>query len=118
MAYNGIHNRAKSATGRSAENVIVKKAEAFNSINSVYPSYCQLVTNSNTPTGAAPAAGTPGAGTCVAGGTNAGAETKLDSVASLTLPSAAAGTGYNAAVSNGNAVVAYWFCSASLGANI
>jgi prepilin-type N-terminal cleavage/methylation domain-containing protein len=118
VAYNGIQNRGKAAAGQAAANALMKKAEAFNTVNSVYPSYCQLVTNSNTPTGAAPSAGTAGVGTCVAGGTSAGPEAKLDSVAGITLPSAAAGTSYTSTVSNGNAVIAYWACGASTGANI
>jgi len=118
VAYNGIQNRGKLAAGQALGVSLVKKLEAFNSINSVYPSYCQLVTNSITPTGAAPTAGTTGAGTCVAGGVNAGAESKIDNVATLTPVSAAAGTGYTSTVSNSNAVAGYWLCGASTGANV
>lgn len=116
VAYNGIQNRAKASSGQSAANALAKKVEAFNTLNSAYPSYCQLVTNSNTPTGTQPAAGTAGAGTCVAGGTNAGSEAKLDVVTGMTPASAAAGTGYTSTVSNGNAVIGYFSCAA--GANV
>ena len=116
VAYNGIQNRAKTSAGNAGANSLMKKAEAFNTINSVYPSYCQLVTNSMTPTGAAPTAGTTGVGTCAAGGVNAGSEPKLDNTANITPASAAAGTGYTASVSNGNAVLGYFNCAA--GANI
>lgn len=116
VAYNGIQNRGKTAAGQAQANAFVKKSEAFNTINSSYPTYCQLVTNSNTPTGAAPTAGTPGAGTCVAGGTAAGTESKLDNVSGITPASAAAGTGYTATVSNGNTVIGFFQCAT--GANI
>ena len=118
VAYNGIQNRAKTSAGQAAANALMKKVEAFNTINSTYPSYCQLVTNSNTPTGAAPTAGTTGVGTCAAGGTNAGAEPKLDSTTGITPASASTGTGYTSTVSNGNTVVGYYLCGASTGANI
>ena len=114
VAYNGIQNRAKSSAGQSAANALVKKVEAFNTLNSTYPTYCQLVTNSNTPTGAAPAAGTTGVGTCAAGGTNAGSEPKLDNTTSITPASAAAGTGYTATVSDGNKIVGYFQCAAGV----
>lgn len=120
VAYNGIQNRAKASAGQSAANALVKKIEAFNTLNSAYPTYCQLVTNSNTPTGTAPANGTTGAGTCAAGGTNAGSEAKLDSTTGLT-PAGAAGAGYTTTVSNGNVVIAYQLCAAtgtSAGANV
>lgn len=112
VAYNGIQNRAKASAGASQANTIMKKAEAFNTLNSSYPTYCQLVTNSNTPTGAAPTAGTPGVGTCAAGGTTGGSEAKVDNVAMLTPASANIGTGYTATVSNGNSVIGYFQCAA------
>ena len=37
VAYNGIQNRAKTSAGQSLANNIVKKVEAYNSINSTYP---------------------------------------------------------------------------------
>lgn len=114
VAYNGIQNRAKSSAGQSAANALVKKVEAFNTLNSTYPTYCQLVTNSNTPTGAAPTAGTAGVGTCAAGGTNAGSEPKLDNTTSITPASANSGTGYTTTVSDGNKVVAYFQCAAGV----
>lgn len=118
VAYNGITNRGKTSTGQAAASQLAKKVEAYNSLYGSYPTYCQLVTNSPSPTGAAPTAGTTGAGTCAAGGTSAGNEPKIDDVTKLTLPSAAAGTGYTTTVSNNNTVIAYWFCSATAGANI
>ena len=111
VAFNGIQNRAKSSTGQSLANAIMKKAEAYNTINSTYPTYCQIITNSTNPTGAAPAAGTAGAGTCVAGANTAGSEAKLDSVAQLTPASTNASGAYTATVSNSNAVVAYFQCA-------
>lgn len=37
VAYNGIQNRGKSAAAQSLGNAVVKKAEAYNSIQSSYP---------------------------------------------------------------------------------
>ena len=37
VAYNGIQNRAKASAAQSLANNIVKKAEAFNTIESSYP---------------------------------------------------------------------------------
>ena len=110
VAYTGIQNRAKTSVGQSTANVFVKKAMAFYTINNAFPTYCQLVTNSLVPTGSAPTAGTAGAGTCVAGGANAGAESKIDSVASITPANSNTGGGYTATVSNGNKVIAYFTC--------
>lgn len=42
VAYNGIQNRAKASSAQSIANTIVKKAEAWNSIQSSYPSVGQL----------------------------------------------------------------------------
>jgi len=118
VAYNGIQARARTSAGSATANAIMKKVEAFNTLGATYPSYCQLVTNSLTPTGAAPTAGTTGAGTCAAGGVVPGTESKIDVVTGLTPASAAAGTGYTSTVSNNNSVVAYYLCGASTGANI
>lgn len=45
VAYNGIQNRGKAAAGQALANSISKKAEAFNTIESVYPTQAQLVAN-------------------------------------------------------------------------
>lgn len=37
VAYNGIQNRGKTASGQSNANAIVKKLEAYNAVNSAYP---------------------------------------------------------------------------------
>ncbi|RZM20572.1 MAG: type II secretion system protein [Pedobacter sp.] len=37
VAFNGIQNRGKTASGQSLANSTVKKLEAYNSINSAYP---------------------------------------------------------------------------------
>ena len=38
VAYNGVQNRAKTSSGQMAANTLVKKAEAWNAVNSGYPS--------------------------------------------------------------------------------
>jgi len=121
VAYNGIQNRARSSAGQMASNSLMKKVQSFYTTNNIYPSYCQLVTNTIAPTGSAPAAGTAGVGTCVAGGTAAGAESKIDNTGTLTPASTNVGGGYTTTVSNGNAVIGYYLCAASgasAGANI
>ncbi len=37
VAYNGIQNRAKTSAGQSLANTVLKKAEAYNTIESAYP---------------------------------------------------------------------------------
>ena len=118
VAYNGIQNRARTSAGSAAANSLVKKAEAYATLNAVYPSYCQLVTNSLAPTGAQPAAGTAGLGTCVAAGGSAGDEPKLDNNLVYTPTSSNAGAGYTPTVSNGNAIIGYYLCGASTGATV
>ncbi len=80
VAFNGIQNRGKSAASQSLANSIVKKAEAWNSIQGSYPSYCQLSTNSLSPT----STGTWPAVTCTAAGGTGPAEAKLDQTSSVT----------------------------------
>jgi prepilin-type N-terminal cleavage/methylation domain-containing protein len=75
VAYNGIQNRSKLSSAQSTENIVAKKAEAWNAIQSSYPSYCQLATNTLAPTGAGTGVGAAG---CVAAGGNGPAEAKLD----------------------------------------
>lgn len=45
VAYNGIQNRAKTSSGQSLANTIVKKAEAYNTVESAYPSTTKLRNN-------------------------------------------------------------------------
>jgi len=118
VAYNGIQNRAKTTSGNSLAANISKKIEAWNTVNSAYPTYCQLVTNSLSPTGAAPTAGTAGAGTCAAGGSTAGSETKLDQVNSIAPATNATTSAQSGTVANGGTVVTLHNCSATLGYNI
>ena len=117
VAYNGIQNRAKTSAGQAAANAMMKKVEAYNTINSSYPSYCQLVTNSTNPTGTA-TAGAVGASGCVAGATSAGAEPKLDNVSGLSVAGTAAGGSYTTNISNGNTVIAYFQCPSNAGGDI
>ncbi|MFZ2835955.1 MAG: hypothetical protein WAZ21_01390, partial [Candidatus Saccharimonadales bacterium] len=65
VAYNGIQNRGKAAAGQSLANSIDKKAEAFNSIDSTYPTHAVLIANT-------------GAGTA-----NNSKEAKLDDTSSV-----------------------------------
>ena len=65
VAYNGIQNRAKASSAQALANAIVKKAEAFNAVESSYPA-----SNTGFGTGAG-TAGNP-------------AEAKLDNAAQVT----------------------------------
>ena len=94
VAFNGIQNRGKSSASQSLANSVVKKAEAWNSVQGSYPSYCQLKTNSLTPT--------VGTGdTCTAGGTTGPGEAKLDDTSSITTST------MSSTVSNNGKVVTY-----------
>ncbi|MBM3210321.1 type II secretion system protein [Candidatus Saccharibacteria bacterium] len=42
VAYNGIQNRAKSSSAQALANNVSKKAEAYNTIESSYPTLAQL----------------------------------------------------------------------------
>ena len=112
IAYTSIQNRAKTSRGASTASNIAKKAAAFHTINSSYPSYCQLVTNSLSPTGSPPGSGFTGMGSCVAGGASAGSESAIDDVSVLANSTSNTGTGYVLSASNGNAAVGYFSCTA------
>ena len=51
VAYNGIQNRGKASSAQSLANIVTKKAEAYNTVESGYPTYTQL--NNNTGAGTA-----------------------------------------------------------------
>ena len=70
VAYTGIQNRAKTSTAQSLAAQIQKKAEAWNTVQSGYPTFEQFYTNSLAPTGTGTAA--------VAAGGSGPAEAKLD----------------------------------------
>jgi len=76
VAYNGIQNRGKQSSAQTLASQIAKKAEAWNAVESPYPNYCKLVTNTSNATGTGTGAGTAG---CTAGATTGPGEAKLDS---------------------------------------
>ncbi|MNH58609.1 Fimbrial protein precursor [compost metagenome] len=96
VAYNGIQNRGKTAAGQALANSIVKKAEAYATINSSYPSSITKLTNNESPTST-----TAGSG---------GSEAKLDDTTSVTA------TAMSSTVADGGKVVQYTACTA--GANV
>lgn len=102
VAYNGIQNRAKTSAGQQLASQIAKKAEAYNTLNGQYPTYCQLTTNIIEATG--------GSCTYTAPGTSAGTEARLDNTAAV-VRTGAGGASYTTTVSNGNATVGYSNCS-------
>ncbi len=104
VAYNAIQSRARSAAGQSTANAIVKKAEAWNSVQFSYPTYNQLNTNSVAPTGPT----TPG-------GATGPSEAKLDNTNSTTnvaVTSTTANNGqtvtYLGNCTGGGAKIGYW----------
>ena len=48
VAYNGIQNRAKASSSQATANSIQKKAQAFNTIASAYPTNAELRANAKT----------------------------------------------------------------------
>lgn len=107
VAYNGIQNRGKASSAQSLASQVSKKAEAWNTIQSSYPSYCQLATNTTNPTGTT---------TCTAGSTVGPNEAKLDDSSKLaaTEPSDEKTVGYKTC-SGGGAQISWR--DASAGAN-
>ncbi len=101
VAYNGIQNRSKTTAGQSLTGQIAKKAEAWNTIESSYPTFCQLATNTVAPTGTAPS--------CTAGGAAGPNESELDSAAS------AITTAVNATTADGGKVISYQTCATPTG---
>jgi len=48
VAYNGVQNRAKTASAQSLAETIEKKAEAWNAVKGSYPTLSQLTTGDST----------------------------------------------------------------------
>ncbi len=100
VAYNGIQNRGKTSAGAALAGQIVKKAEAYNTIQSSYPTAAELIGNYDK--------GTTTASTKTQ-------EAKLDdATAVISLTAAATGTTYSTTLSDGNKKVAVFGCAAGL----
>ena len=121
VAFNGVQNRGKASSAQSAANAVVKKLEAWNSVQGSYPTYCQFVTNTTNATGGPPTAGV-GLGTtapCVAGATAGPVEAKLDSPNDVTLVASTVTSANGTSVVNlssmsaTGAYVNYWNYTAS-----
>lgn len=54
VAYNGIQNRARASSAQSLANTIAKKAEAFNSLESYYPTAAVFTANTGANTAGNP----------------------------------------------------------------
>lgn len=97
VAYNGIQNRARTSAGQSLANSVAKKVEAFNAIESVYPTLDELKANT-------------GAGT-----EKNAADAKLDNASAVIAPTLNADNAANGGVvsyvqctSTKGGIVAYW----------
>ena len=102
VAYNGIQNRAKTSSGQSLANTIVKKAEAYNTVESAYPNTTKLRNNESQSSTTANSGPT---------------EAKLDdNTAVLTTATSNTVHGLTASGSAGGTKVAYWGCAG--GANV
>jgi type IV pilus assembly protein PilA len=106
VAYNGIQNRAKTSAGQQLASQIAKKAEAYNTLNGQYPTFCTLTINMTDSTG----------NPCSAGSVAAGTEARLDNPAAVVRTGAGVaspfgGAAYTTTVSNSNATVAYSNCT-------
>ena len=102
VAYNGIQNRGKAAAGQALATQIDNKAESYNAVKGVYPDLATLKAVTTDPAEAK----LDKPDVVVAAGATAGSE-----IAATT-----AGVGTATALTAGNGqVVAYKFCSTSLG---
>jgi prepilin-type N-terminal cleavage/methylation domain-containing protein len=82
VAYNGIQNRGKISAAKSLTGQIAKKAEAWNTVQTGYPTYCNFALNHTNATGSGSGVGTAG---CTANGTPAlgPQEAKIDNPNSI-----------------------------------
>ena len=111
VAYNGIQNRAKTSAGQSLANTVAKKAEAYNTIQSVYPTRDELANNYD-----------PGTTTV----STKAPEAKLDNstaVVSGLVDGTTASNGnkvgyYKCATSGNGAIVVYWDYAAAVAKGI
>lgn len=116
VAYNGVQNRARASAAQSMANIIAKKIEAWNAVQGSYPTYCQLATNTVSPTGTATGIGAAG---CTGAGVAGPAEAKLDDVTGIAVTSASVtattGTGmvYLSNMSATGAYINWWNYTAS-----
>jgi prepilin-type N-terminal cleavage/methylation domain-containing protein len=97
-AYNGVQNRSRTSAGAANVNLVIKKAELFNSLYSVYPSYCMLATNTTNSATAAPTGAGTGVNGCVAGATATSVEARMDNVGMLSSIAVDGGTASNGSV--------------------
>ena len=97
VAYTGVQSRSRTSAGAANANLVIKKAELYNSLYSVYPTYCTLATNTNSATAAPTGAGT-GVNGCVAGGTANATEVRIDNVNMLSSIAVDGGTAANGRV--------------------
>jgi type IV pilus assembly protein PilA len=103
VAYNGIQNRAKDSSAQALGNNVIKKVEAYFTINSAYPTLTELDSNY-----------APGA--TVAGG--GGAESKLDTstaaATQATAPTNETTVQYRKCATPDGAAVTYWQTSGTV----
>jgi prepilin-type N-terminal cleavage/methylation domain-containing protein len=105
VAYNGIQNRGKTSAAQSLASQIAKKAEAWNTIQSSYPTFANLKTNNTNAKGTGVGAD---CGTANCAGTTAGPlESKLDNpsqISQSTTPTDEKTVGYQVCVESSNNV--------------
>lgn len=98
MAYIGVQNRAKTSAGQSLTGDVARKAQAYQTMNSYYPTFCQLTTNTTDASGSS---------TCTAGTNSAGDEAKLDDSSVVAYSSSATGAGYTSTSAKANTIIGY-----------
>jgi prepilin-type N-terminal cleavage/methylation domain-containing protein len=108
VSYAGVQNKSKTNGGLTLAQSVGSKVDQYYQLNGSYPNYCQITTNTTDASGTG-ASGSP----CAAGAASAGDQAKLDSTAAVAYASDSTGTGYTAALSNNNAVIGYWLCTAT-----
>lgn len=97
VAYNGIQNRARTSSGQSLANTIVKKIEALNSIKGTYfagTAAGKAASDINTLATTAPTA----------------PEAKIDDTSSVIAASSTSASGLTASTADNGQVVSVWGC--------
>lgn len=109
VAYTGVQNRARTNAGTTLASKVGSKVDAYRTLYSSYPTYCQLITNTTDATGTS---------ACTAGSVQASDETKLEDTSLVIYASNASGAGYDSTISNSNSTIGYYFCGVDTGVDL
>lgn len=96
VAYNGIQNRAKNSAAQALSNNVTKKAEAYNTIQSIYATNTELKNNYKTGT------------TTVSTDTESQLDTTTAAAIQVANPTDEKAIGYTKCITPAGAKVVYW----------